>query len=85
VNKEKKLNTVEEIRDVIENLDAVKELKIFNCPCKKCSDAIKKGVKSMKEEGAPGFCIQDYVQEMLSGDWVECENCQDNDWGKKRD
>jgi len=55
-------------------------MKPSNCPCKKCIDAIKKGVKSMKEEGSPEFCIYDYIQEMETGLWIECEDCPDNDW-----
>ncbi|MBC8490098.1 MAG: hypothetical protein H8D45_29115 [Bacteroidetes bacterium] len=56
-----------------------------NCPCQKCLSATKDGVKSMKKEGAPDFTIDDYVYDMLSGRWVKCENCPDNDWEKERD
>lgn len=46
------------------------------CSCEGLQKAIDDGVKSMISEGAPGFAIDDYIQEMQTGDWVKCScNC----------
>jgi len=57
--------------------------KEFNCPCENCRKATVRGIKSMREEGSPEFCIYDYIQEMETGLWIECENCPDNKWENK--
>jgi len=42
------------------------------CSCEGLQKAIDGGVKSMISEGAPGFAIDDYIQEMQTGEWVRC-------------
>ena len=50
------------------------------CPCKKCLDATKRGIKSMEKEDADNFSKYDYVTDMTSDLWEECENCKDSNW-----
>ena len=51
----------------------------MDCHCEKLQEAIKKGLKSMKEKKAPSIVIQDWVMEMMSGDWNGCENCKERE------
>ena len=48
------------------------------CICDGLQLAIKNGIESMKKEGAPGCLIDDYIQEMQTGEWTNC-NCSCND------
>ena len=48
------------------------------CSCVGLQKAINVGVESMKNEGAPGYIIDDYIQEMQTGYWVKCScNCNE--------
>ena len=48
------------------------------CPCEKCRKQMKKGVDSMiATKRSNSFVISDYIDDMSTGGWTECENCPD--------
>jgi len=53
------------------------------CPCKKCKKQMKIGVDSLIDEGAPNMVIIDYINDMTTGQWTQCENCSDNNFTAK--
>jgi len=45
----------------------------YQCTCSGLQKAIKKGVKKLKEQEAPKFLINDYIRDMLYGNWIKCK------------
>ena len=50
------------------------------CPCEACLKQAKHDANEMKKSGAPKFVINDHVQDILSGLWVQCDGCVENDF-----
>jgi len=46
---------------------------VRRCICDGLDNAIKNGIKSMQEEHAPTFLIDDYIFDMISGGWINCK------------
>lgn len=44
--------------------------------CKKLQNYVEKGIESMKRENAPGFMLNDYIEEMGTGGAAVCQNCE---------
>jgi hypothetical protein len=47
----------------------------MDCECNKLISEIERGIDSMVKQKAPSFVIEDYIEEMKSGEWVGCVNC----------
>ena len=45
------------------------------CKCSGLEEAIRQGVQSMKDEGAPKILINDYINDMWHCEWINC-TCQ---------
>jgi hypothetical protein len=43
-----------------------------DCTCDGLKQAIRHGVDGLIERNAPSFTIADYINDMMSGQWVEC-------------
>lgn len=52
----------------------------MKCPCENCKKQMKLGIDELIDEGAPSMVIVDYIHDMTTGNWVECENCKENDF-----
>jgi len=50
------------------------------CPCLELERKIKKGVKSLRDEKAPRCVVADYKNDMYSGLWTGCINCDHGEW-----